>query len=190
MSEETHDLYDIISIWWYRVHDIKNDGKNPERADLAMLRRIDLIEIDGVRSIDMVSALSIKSFRDLYLAVAEIEVFEGDGKKRLNDDQTERLVIIASSLARIRENAKGSLGEYIGGFSDDDRLVKEGRFKSLIRAQTNADLFNSARRLCAIMGKSAPVKSLSKTIYEWGFDSTRRKLATDYYHLNFSNIEN
>lgn len=190
MSEETHDLYDIISIWWYRVHDIKNDGKNPERADMAMLRRIDLIEIDGVPAIDVASALTIKSFRDLYRAIAELEGFGDEGKKRLNDDQTERLVIIASSLARIRENAKGSLGEYIGGFSDDDRLVKEGRFKSLIRAQSNTDLFDAARRLRAIMGKAAPVKSLSKTIYEWGFDSTRRKLATDYYHLNFANIEN
>lgn len=190
MSDEKKELSQVFKEWWENIHDIKNDGKNANRGDLAKLRRLDLIETDEGMAIDLIGARSIASYRYLYKTINNMrgKFDEELGAKTLDRDTEERLIIVAYALARVRENdnAHTQLGALIGGYEDEDRLVKETRFLRFIRSETNADLFDQTRRLCAIIGKTAPIKSLSETLFNWHIQSTRNKLATDYYVMNAS----
>lgn len=191
MEEETNSIKSVFYKWWAWVHDVKNDGKNANRGDLAKLRRLDLINGEEGREIDIIGARSIAAYRTLYRQSFPLIAREYKDGKAIDSDTEGRLIIAAYALSWIREDDKShaTLGHKIGGIDDEARLILELRFLRLIRAKTNADLFDEARRMCRLMGGLAPVESLAMTLFQWNKDQTRRKLSEDYYHLNSPTLE-
>ena len=191
MENENASMKSVFYNWWAWVHDIKNDGKNANRGDLAKLRRLDLINGDDGREIDIIGARSIAAYRTLYRQALPIIGRDFRGEKSIDTKTEGRLIIAAYALAWARENDKEAktLGHKIGGVDDEGRLLLELRFLRLIRAKTNADLFDETRRMCRLMGRSAPIEDLAITIFEWDEDRTRRRLSENYYHLSSPTFE-
>ena len=186
MENEKPSMKSVFYNWWAWVHDIKNDGKNANRGDLAKLRRLDLVNGEEGREIDIIGARSIAAYRTLYRQALPIIGREYRGQKSIDSETEGRLIIAAYALAWVREDDKAAptLGHKIGGVEDESRILLELRFLRLIRAKTNDDLFDETRRMCRLMGRSAPIEDLAITIFEWHKDRTRRRLSENYYHLN------
>jgi CRISPR type I-E-associated protein CasB/Cse2 len=190
--EQKHALGDAFYGWWASLHDPRNDGRNARRADRAALRRLDLLTGAKGPEPDMVAALSIPAFRELYAAIRKILPAPSRWQ---DDDRLTRLFIVATALARIRQNDTDhrTTAAALGGPDENARLLQAARFVRLMRANTAADLFNQACRLCALMQEQAPVRDLALSLYDWldlsDGPRLRRNWARDYYGLTFDQPE-
>lgn len=73
--------------WWARLHDPENNGRNAKRADRAALRRLDLVAGAEGPEPDVVAALSIPAFRELY---GNLRAILPAASRREEDDQRDR----------------------------------------------------------------------------------------------------
>lgn len=170
--------------WWASLHDIHNDGKHADRGQLAKLRRLDLVDYGDGPAPDYVTALSREPFHELEKKIESIL------NQKLSPNQQEDLVIVASTLAQIRQNDGGKTAAALGGQKDEDRIMKETRFLRLMRVQTAAELFDQARRLSALLKNKAPVGDLALSLFRWREDpAVRRNWARAYYHLDQGGFE-
>lgn len=216
MSRNGADDYDAIAKicvdWWRDLRSLnaagkpivfKNGGeKAPDRAALAELRRIGVIDFGGIPAVDSVSALGISAFRHLirrlrdaqpgnyrvqrWLGIAE----EGNGK--LKDREFSPFAIAAATLARIRtdvgDRKRGATAKLLGAGEDDNPLFAEARFKRLIRTRNDwPGLSAQARRIAAILGREAPVGDLGASLILWDADQRiTRDWAFQYYQGEFA----
>lgn len=176
----------VFRTWWHGLTDADNAGLNRQRGPLARLRRIDLADGPAGRSPDVIAALSEESFRTLCNRITALYPL-GD----LADDRVEDLVTAAVTLARIREEPHDPgkrdrpTAWLLGGKDDESRVMKEGRFLALMRAETSADLFDQARRLPELLGGAAPVGELGASLLLWRRTPwVRRNWARNYYRLD------
>jgi CRISPR type I-E-associated protein CasB/Cse2 len=178
--------------WWARLHDPENNGRNAKRADRAALRRLDLVAGAEGPEPDVVAALSIPAFRELY---GNLRAILPAASRREEDDRLTRLFIVATALAHIRKDDKAhrSTATALGGPDANSRLLQDARFVRLMRTTTAADLFRQSCRLCALMKGTAPVRDLAVSLYDWldVYDGprVRRNWARDYYGLTFDQPE-
>jgi CRISPR type I-E-associated protein CasB/Cse2 len=190
--EQKHTLGDALYSWWACLHDPENTGRNAKRADRAALRRLDLVAGAAGPEPDVVAALSIPAFRELYAAIQKILP---TASRWEDDDRLTRLFIVATALARIRQNdtSHRSTAAALGGPDEDSRLLQSARFVRLMRTTAAADLFNQACRLCALLKGNAPVRDLALSLYDWldvyAGPRVRRNWARDYYGLTFDQKE-
>lgn len=163
-----------IKTWWEGLTDVQNDGRSADRATLAQLRRLTLK--------DLSVAYGIRAFRELrrQLSVPSL-------KSHMSEDQLDEvLIIIVATLARVRKfSPTQSTMTLLGGYKDEDRTLREARFKRLIRAETAQDLYPQAIRLPALLKEGAPVGELGASLFTW-FKGREARLnwARSYYHLD------
>lgn len=177
-------LRPIFRNWWRDLNDVDHDGRNKNRAAMARLRRLGL---DADDRPDVIGALGEAEFRVLCRRIEPVCPL-----KQLQDERVEDLVIAAVALAGISENApKVTTAELLGGADDERRLMKEGRFRALMRARTTGELFDQARRLPPLLKGRAPVGELGASLFLWRTSpSVRRNWARSYYHLDLIGLSN
>ena len=180
----------IFSRWWRNLTDADNEGRNADRAALARLRRLDMIDSGQGPQPEIATALTHDAFRGLYLMVGRSPRWPT--KQREADDWEVDLVIAAVTLARIRADAPGqTTAGLLGGRDEEDRKMKQSRFLRLMRASTSGDLFDQARRIANLLGGTAPVGDLGASLLLWRHDpGVRRDWARAYYGLDRSNSDN
>lgn len=173
MSREAF-LKGVFLDWWQELNDVEGGGKSPDRGELARLRRLGTTDYGSGNEPDVAQALTAGAFRQLHARIKPEPKGEAD------------LVVAAYALAHIREHVPGvKTATLLGGPQDEDRRMKEARFLSLMRTQTSGDLFDQARRLVALLGRTAPVDELGYALYDWRRNPhIRRDWARAYYGLD------
>lgn len=173
----------VFARWWSGMTDAAHEGANADRKGLAELRRVGLVDVDGVPTPDTIAAIEVSGFRRLYHDIKPLVRF-GPG-----DLETD-LAVAAATLARVRRNVGPAMrtATMLGGRDEDDRAMKEGRFLRLMRVETPGDLFDQARRLVALLNGEAPVGELGASLLFWRrTPAVRRAWARAYYHLDQTN---
>jgi len=178
-EDSSKDLKAIFSRWWWTVTDAGNDGRNAKRADLARLRRLDLVDFGQGREPNVAMALTIDAFQKLYREIGPTQNQEAD------------LVVAAIALARIRKDVpRQTTAGLLGGREEDERKMKQTRFLRLMRAATSGELFDQARRIANLLGGEAPVGELGDSLLRWRHvPHVRRDWARAYYGLDRANSD-
>lgn len=175
----------VFARWWFGMTDAAHDGANADRKGLAELRRIGLVDIEGIPTPDVVTALEIEGYRRLLREMAPLVPLG-------RDDLEIGVAIAAATLARVRRNkpTPARTATALGGLDAEARVMKEGRFLRLMRAETAGDLFEQARRLVLLLGGEAPAGELGASLLFWRhWPSVRRNWARAYYALDQTNKE-
>ena len=105
--------------------------------------------------------------------------------RRLPRSNPGRVAIVAGVLAWVRENrSDASVASAIGRseFSASDAPVSESRFRRLLRAEGNAELLTSMRRIVRHAGGSLNIGDLARSLLYWN-DRTRERWSYDYYKV-------
>ena len=154
MSE---DFGSICYKWWRGLTD-KNIGRS--RSELARLKRAG----------GEVDTLSIRAVHDLnhQLAAAGYDL-----RRR-----PERLVLITSTLAHVKEHTGMRLAQRLG--AGEPKALSEIRFDRLIRTQNPAELVTQLRRALPVVEQRANVARLAQDLCYWG-DTARAAWCFDYY---------
>lgn len=156
--------------WWRKLADAGAPG--PVRADRARLRRT-RVRIDAREGavFDWEEAWNCAAFWALRRAV-------DDAGWRVDD---ERLALVASLLARVREDAPGvAVGRHFAAREAGDRpALSEERFRRLLRAETLLDAHAPVARAIDTL-VSAPVAGLARGLLGWG-PRVRRAWAHEYW---------
>lgn len=171
--------------WWSVLTDVDNDGARRDRAALARLRRVDLVETPTSEVPDVAAALMEPAFRRLCRDVDHI-VPLGD----LGGDRVEDLVSAVAAVVRVRDDAPGPTARLLGAAEGDRPAMNEARFLALMRVATSVDLFDHARRLPALLKQTGPVGELGASLFLWRrAPGVRRNWARDYYRLDLPGRE-
>jgi hypothetical protein len=217
MSPEGSDDYKVIADactnWWRELQSLNPEGKPivfknggekaPDRAALARLRRIGVIDLGGVPTVDVAGALDISAFRMLMLRLLtqlesnQIGSWQVKRWLQSKGERWEPFAIAAATLALIRTDVRGGrrgttaklLGQPRGEGSEiEDRLFAETRFKRLIRTRDDwPGLLAQAQRVAAILGSKAPIGDLGASLILWNADPhVTRDWAFQYYQREFA----
>jgi hypothetical protein len=213
MSGRENSDYKVIAgayaQWWRELQSLNRAGKPmvlkgggekaPDRAALAQLRRIDILDLGGVPIVDVAGVLEISAFRVLMARLAELPIRNGLVRRWLvsQGQEWEPFAIAAATLAYVREdtgrNGRGATAKLLGQprGEDDGRLFAEARFKRLIRTRNDwPGLFMQAKRIAAILSEKAPVGDLGASLILWNADPLiTRDWAFQYYQRDFSPTE-
>lgn len=154
MSED----FGTICFGWWRVLTDKNIGRS--RSELARLKRAE----------GEVDTLAIRAVHDLNRQLSAA----GHDLRRW----PERLVLVASTLAQVKEHTGERLAQRMG--AGDPKALSEIRFDRLIRTHNPADLATQLRRGLAVVEQRANVARLARDLRFWG-DATRAAWCFDYY---------
>ena len=209
MSRNGSDDYKIIADactnWWRELQSLSPAGKAiglksggekaPDRAALAQLRRVGVMDLGGAPAVDVTGALDSSAFRMLMARLQGLPIGNRQVERWLasKGEEWECFAIAAATLAQIRTDAGGRrgatarlLGQPRGG-EGEDRLFAEARFKRLIRTRNDwPGLLVQARRIAAILGKEAPVGDLGASLILWNADPRiTRDWAFQYYQREF-----
>ncbi len=97
----------------------------------------------------------------------------------VNDDS---LALVAGLVARIKNNLLGStvVKQMATGKSDGSAKVSGLRFRRLLKVKEPEELFTALGRVLALLGGTANLQSLAKSVYFWN-DRTRKQWAFEYY---------
>ncbi|OIQ90143.1 CRISPR-associated protein Cse2 (CRISPR_cse2) [mine drainage metagenome] len=186
-DNQAQQLEAVFYRWWATLHDPENDGLRADRATLARLRRLDLVDHGQGPEPDLMAALLIDAFHDLRRRIGE--VLPAPRTPQEMEERERDLFIVAATLARVRKMDRGhsSTAHALGGAKEPDRVMTEKRFLRLMRSETAADLFDQSRRLTALLKQTAPVGELARSLFFWRhMPSVRRAWARAYYHLDQS----
>lgn len=141
-----------LMAWW--------TGLNDDRGARAELRRCRTpAEIRRSRS-----------FYELFFAVS-----------KTTHVNRERLALVAGVTAEVRVHEARPFGRALSGRTADEAMLKEGRFRRLLRIEDHGELFRDARRAVRLTDQTANVAELAHTLYWWDQDWIRARLAEDYY---------
>lgn len=150
--------------WWRELQDA-GSGKGPPgryRADRARLARM---------AVD--AAMADEAVHRLYRRIG----WSGSDFGRY----IQRTAALACVLAKVRsDDTSRSFGRQIGRQGDDARLSSL-RFKALLKARSDAEIARAFRRAVAMLGGTANVSDLTRIILAWDSETTRARLAFDYY---------
>lgn len=154
--------------WWETLQPGKAEagGSRGDRAALARLRRA-------------------SSWIEAAAEPQTIVLFNQLEKKSEHSPKIERVAVLASVLAHVREDDKQnrSVAGVIGAPPDkgDEALLKPLRLRRLLAAKDEEAILTAFRRLVAIMGGKANVADLAWNILTWDSERTRMKFAFDYW---------
>jgi hypothetical protein len=207
-EDDYKSIADACTLWWRRLQGLTDGGKeipgkSPDRAALAQLRRIGVIDLSGIPAVDTASALSISAFRELIHRLRGIPPgnywvrrwlgIESAGSGARETIELSPFAIAAATLAHIRADAGGQrcgvTAKALGAGEDDARLFAEARFKRLIRTRNDwPGLLAQARRIAALLGKEkAPVGDLGASLILWNADPhITRDWAFQYYQKDYA----
>ncbi len=213
MSRNRNDQdYTAIAVvcteWWRALQSLDSAGKPillgngspkaPDRAALAELRRIGVIELSGVPAIDIGQALASSAFLKLLSDLDGTLSGKSRVKRWLHESSPclEPFAIAAAALAHIRSDTggkkRGETARLLGaprseGGPTEDRVFAEPRFKRLIRTRNDwPGLLAQARRVAAILENKAPIGDLGASLILWNADpGIVRDWAFQYYQRNF-----
>jgi CRISPR system Cascade subunit CasB len=167
------DKADIARRWWRELNPPEDSGRSGDRAALAMLRRA--TELPEIWAIGAYHAL-----RD-----------QLHGGK----DEDNRIAVLAHVIAHVRDEPKPrrsfarALGAPPEGNADSsDAVMSPLRFKRLIEARDAPDLMREFRRAIHLLGSTANVSDLARSILAWN-DKTRRRWSFDYFGASFADPE-
>lgn len=198
-------LANVFQRWWRGLNGLSlADGKpiavggapkSPDRAALAELRRIDIVE-EGSRSVvDVGHAMGVPAFQALLVDVRRSRLRrDSDVRRHIAEAEIEPFAIAAATLARVRdesdsgETRRGATAALLGKGYPDEHVFAEPRFKRLIRCRSDwPGLLAQMRRVAAILERSAPVGDLGASIVLWNDDPRiRRDWAFAYYGRGFA----
>ena len=203
MSRNGSDDYEVIADactnWWRELQSLNPAGKpvvfkgggekSPDRAALAQLRRIGVIDLSGAPTVNVAGALDISAFRTLVARLQRLPIRNWQVRRWLASkaEEWEPFAIAAMTLALIRadagSNRRGATAKLLGAGDDEDRIFAEARFKRLIRARNDwPGLLAQARRIAAILNKEAPIGDLGASLILWNADPhIARDWAFQYY---------
>lgn len=193
---------DVCTAWWRSLQGLSDEGKPhdppraPDRAALATLRRVSVINEESIPVVDVAAALNISAFRNLIQRLG-VDRPMPDGSPEV---PLEPYVIAAATLARIRSDAgkpkRGATARLLGrprgdGANTEDRLFAEARFKRLIRTRNDwPGLMAQARRVAAILEREAPIGDLGASLILWNAEPRiTRDWAFQYYQREFTSPE-
>ena len=196
----------ICTDWWRELQSLNAVGKPigdppkaPDRAALAQLRRIAVIDLGGAPAVDVAGALDISAFRMLMDRLQGQRIGNWRVQQWLASQarEWEPFAIAVATLAHIRVdvggNRRGATAKLLGqprgeGGEGDDRLFAEARFKRLIRTRNDwPGLLGQARRVAAILDKQAPIGDLGASLILWNADpGVIRDWAFQYYQREFA----
>lgn len=177
-------LRGVVQSWWrgLRNLNLRNGeeipGREPDRGELAKLRRIATAGEADLPAVALVDALAVDSFQTLWRKVAK--TFE----KPLDHPLAEYAAVAASTLAWLRaDTGRGDTAALLGP-PRDGAVFAEARFRRLIRTETAVDLLDQGRRIAAALKGAAPVGELGASLILWDQDPRiRRRWTFAYYHL-------
>ena len=162
MTEKTEsgrpDLGGVATEWWQRL---QGDAVWGGRGAVARIRRT-------------------RSVAELACEPAVLHLV-----RRLPLSNPGRVAVVAGVLAWVRENRSNASAASAIGRSDlskSDALVSESRFRRLLRADGNAELLGSMRRIVRHAGGSLNVGDLARSLLYWN-DRTRERWSYDYYKV-------
>lgn len=201
-------IAEVCTGWWRALRSLNGAGepiqlgngspKAPDRAALAELRRLGVIELGGAPAVDIGQALSSSAFLKLFADLRGAPISEKSRVRRwLYGGQPclEPFAIAAATLAHIRSDAggkgRGATARLLGaprseGGASEDRLFAEPRFKRLIRTNDWPGLLAQARRIAAILERQAPIGDLGASLILWNADpGIVRDWAFQYYRRNY-----
>lgn len=203
MSRNGSDDYEIIADactnWWRELQSLNPAGKPivfatggvkpADRAALAQLRRIGVIDLGGAAAVDVAGVLDVSAFRMLMARLQGLPIRNWQVARWLASkaEEWEPFAIAGVTLALIRADAggnrRGATAKLLGAGDDEDRVFAEARFKRLIRTRNDwPGLLVQARRIAAILGKEAPVGDLGASLILWNADIyITRDWAFQYY---------
>ncbi len=147
------DVGNLTYKWWKTALSDSGSGK----AARAKLRR----------ATTSAEILSFAEVHELYAALG----------RNISPD---RLAVIATTLAHVREGDAKSLAHLFGRKTGESRALSELRFQTLIRTNGPAELITPLRRALAVVGNRANVRRLAQDLYYWG-EKVRIKWCFDYY---------
>jgi len=103
---------------------------------------------------------------------------------RFGSVDDERLALVVGLAARIKTNSEGgSIAEQMAtgkGDSSSKAKVSGLRFRRLLKVRDQNELFTAMTRIIALLGNTASLQSLARSVYFWN-DITRKQWAFDYY---------
>jgi CRISPR type I-E-associated protein CasB/Cse2 len=172
-SAPAGDLRRQLHAWWETL--AADVARGPVRADRARLRRLrSRIDARGGRIFPCEDAWALSSFWSLRDVV----------RRRSAED--EELAIIASLLARVRDDAGGdSFAGPLGRAAQGGRPpVAEERFRRLLRADTLIELHAPLVGVLDVAGAVA-VAPLAGDLVSWS-PKVRRQWARDYWTAAFA----
>jgi CRISPR system Cascade subunit CasB len=151
--------------WWRKLNPPPDSSQPGDRAALAMLRRA-------------------AEPREIWLIDAYQDLRQ---RLRAGNDLNDRVAVLAHVLAHVRDEPKpartfaaalGATPE--GGTPLKDHVVSPLRFKRLIEARDPVDLMREFRRAVRLLGGSANVSDLAKSVLAWS-DQTRKHWSFAYF---------
>ncbi|MEW5423963.1 type I-E CRISPR-associated protein Cse2/CasB [Amorphus sp. 3PC139-8] len=187
------EIAEEISSWRFQL----GYGSRADRGALARLRRLPLAETDAGLLPDCGYAATLSSYRSLRArAIRVISKAPPHHQASWMTDFAratgwfdERLVIVAVTLAYIKDDPGGSLGRALGRGSAfgphalrQSPLLAERRLTHLLRLRTPAERLNAGRRIVRLLKGSAPVKDLARLLL-FGDERERWRLVSAYYNL-------
>lgn len=174
----------LFQEWWDELTDPANAHRYPDRtAALAQLRRVGTIDL-GTGSIpDEAQALTVSAYQRLYRRVRAWEP-----RELLPTAWETALVIAAVTLAHVRTDCPGRrTAALLGGPDEATRVMAQSRFLRLMRVENAGDLMAQARRVTALLGRTAPVGELGASLLFWqARPHVRRDWARSYYGLDLA----
>lgn len=182
MSEEKEPLTRAVGAvagWWRRLADPAAPG--PLRADRARLRRVAVRRGEQGLVFDAEAAWACGAFENLWLRLHAPDGWRVD---------EEPLALIATLLARVREDAPGArnLGRHFARRDGDRPALSEERFRRLLKADALIDLHPPMARAIDALD-AMPVMPLARLLLEWELPAqgprARRRLAQDYWTETF-----
>lgn len=205
-SDDYSAIAKVCTEWWRELQSLNAGGKPigdppkaPDRAALAQLRRIGVVDCGGAPAVDVTRALDISAFRMLMMRLRSLAIGNGRVKLWLASEgrEWETFAVAATALAHVRADVgghrRGATAKLLGqprgeGGEGEDRLFAEARFKRLIRTRDDwPGLLAQSRRIAAILDGQAPVGDLGASLILWNADPhVTRDWAFHYYQREFA----
>jgi CRISPR system Cascade subunit CasB len=149
-----------LTAWWNALND--------NRGDRAELRRC----------ATLAEVAFTPAYHRLRLAVG-----------RFGAPHDDSLALVAGLSARVKSDiADSTLAEQMAtGKVDGSARVSGLRFRRLLKSKESDELFTAMGRVVALLGSSANLQSLAKSVYFWN-DRTRKQWAFEYYSKSPSEL--
>ena len=174
MTETRYDKEAADAARWWRLlrpQELESGARLPgDRATVARLRRA-------------------SSLMEAATEPATATLFKALGFKNATRDLP-RAALVAAVLAHVRDDDRATLARALGSPADgsaDEARLKPLRFKRLVAAREPDDLLIAFRRTVAILGHTANVKDLARSLIAWTdpderqADIARTRFAFDYH---------
>ncbi|TXH72828.1 MAG: type I-E CRISPR-associated protein Cse2/CasB [Thiothrix sp.] len=164
LFDEESELGKALTQWWKQLHGKEEFEGKPQTADRAELSRAQTLA----------DVILLPSFQRSCMR------FKPFFKAEDWDKSIERLAMILSLLARVRETTSEALPLQMASPSKGEKpVVSELRFRRLIQRDRD-ELYGAMIRILQKLGRKANIHALANDTYYWG-DKVKREWAFSYF---------